>query len=138
MMHSIILAIATRYLSPLIFLFSLIFLFRGHNSPGGGFIGGLLAAGGFVLYSTAFCVTSAKKKLIIDPRTLIGIGLLISFISAFLSLFSGKQFMTDIWWEVTLPLLGKWSVGTPFFFDIGVYFVVAGVTLTIIFSLSEE
>ena len=138
MMHSVILAVATRYLSPLIFITSVIFLFRGHNNPGGGFIGGLLAAGGFVLYSIAFCVGFARKKLIIDPRTLIGIGLLISFISSSLSLFSGKQFMTDIWWGINLPLLGKWYVGTPFFFDIGVYFVVTGVTLTIIFSLSEE
>ncbi|MGR3318206.1 MAG: Na+/H+ antiporter subunit B [Candidatus Anammoxibacter sp.] len=137
-MHSVILAIATRYLTPLILVFSIILLFRGHNNPGGGFIGGLLAASGFVLHTIAFEVSSARKKLIIDPRTLIGIGLLISLISAFISLFLGKQFMTGNWWVAELPLLGKLHIGTPLFFDIGVYLVVVGVTLTIIFALSEE
>ena len=137
-MHSVILAIATRYLTPLILVFSIILLFRGHNNPGGGFIGGLLAASGFVLHTIAFEVSSARKKLIIDPRTLIGIGLLISLISALISLFMGKQFMTSNWWVAELPLLGKLHIGTPLFFDIGVYLVVVGVTLTIIFALSEE
>ncbi len=137
-MHSVILAIATRYLTPLMLVFSIILLFRGHNNPGGGFIGGLLAACGFILHTIAFDVSSARKKLIIDPRTLIGIGLLISLISAFMSLFLGKPFMTGIWWEAKLPLLGKLHIGTPLFFDIGVYLVVVGVTLTIIFALSEE
>ncbi|MGR3176972.1 MAG: Na+/H+ antiporter subunit B [Candidatus Anammoxibacter sp.] len=137
-MHSVILAIATRYLTPLILVFSIILLFRGHNNPGGGFIGGLLAASGFVLHTIAFEVSSARKKLIIDPRTLIGIGLLISLISALISLFMGKQFMTGNWWVAELPLLGKLHIGTPLFFDIGVYLVVVGVTLTIIFALSEE
>ena len=137
-MYSVILAQATRYLTPLMLVFSIILLFRGHNHPGGGFIGGLLAAGGFVLYAIAFGISSAKKKLIIDPRSLIGIGLLISLVSAFISLLSGKPFMTTKWWEPNLPFLGKWYIGTPLFFDIGVYFAVAGVTLTIIFTLSEE
>ncbi len=137
-MHSVILAIATRYLTPLMLVFSIILLFRGHSNPGGGFIGGLLAAGGFVLHTIAFEVSSARKKLRVDPRTLIGIGLLTSLISAFISLFLEKPFMTGNWWELELSLLGKLHIGTPLFFDIGVYLVVVGVTLTIIFALSEE
>lgn len=57
-MDSIILRTAARYLMPLFLLFSVIILLRGHNAPGGGFIGGLLAAGAFVFYAIAYDVTS--------------------------------------------------------------------------------
>jgi multicomponent Na+:H+ antiporter subunit B len=58
-----------------VLLFSLFLLFRGHNEPGGGFVGGLVAATAFALYAIAYGIVRARQALRVDPRTLIGIGL---------------------------------------------------------------
>jgi len=135
-MRSLILSTATRYLLPLLLLLSIYLLLRGHNMPGGGFVGGLAAASAFALYTIANGVTKAKEVLRIGPRTLIGLGLLAAFLSACLSLVKGLPFMTGLWSEDKVVVIGK--AGTPVLFDAGVYMVVVGVVLTIIFSLAEE
>ena len=61
-MDSIILRTAARYLMPIFLLFSVIILLRGHNAPGGGFVGGLLAAGAFVFYALVYGVVAASRK----------------------------------------------------------------------------
>jgi multicomponent Na+:H+ antiporter subunit B len=99
-------------------------------------VGGLVAAAAFSLYAFAFHVAEARRALRVDPRWLIGVGLLTAVSSGLISLFQAKPFMTGVWAKDPLPVLGK--VGTPVLFDVGVYLVVVGVTLTIIFSLAES
>ena len=135
-MTSLIFSTATRYMLPLLLLFSIFLLLRGHNEPGGGFVGGLVAAAAFALYAFAFNVENARHALRVDPRTLIGVGLLIAVGSGMLSLFGNLPYMTGLWSSQEIPIIGK--AGTPVLFDVGVYFVVIGVTLTIIFSLAES
>lgn len=135
-MSSLILSTATRYLLPLLLLFSAFLLIRGHNEPGGGFVGGLVAAAAFALYAIADGVTTAQRILRLNPITLIGLGLLIAAISGFVAVVTGQPFMTGVWGSQPVPVLGK--VGTPLLFDIGVYLAVIGVVLLIIFSLIEE
>jgi multicomponent Na+:H+ antiporter subunit B len=134
--QSLILSTATRYLLPLLLLFSVFLLLRGHNEPGGGFVGGLVAAAAFALYAIAFDVQAARGILKVDPRVLIGVGVLTAASSGALSLLSGKPFLTALWLKQPLPVFGK--VGTPVLFDLGVYLLVLGVTLMIIFALVEE
>lgn len=137
-MSSIILRTATRLIFPLLLLFSVYILLRGHNEPGGGFIAGLVSGGAFVLYAIAYDVGAARRALRIEPLTLIGVGLLLALGAGFLPLFSGEPFLTGKWisldWLDAEPI----KIGTPVIFDIGVYLVVIGVTLTIILSLAEE
>ncbi len=135
-MDSLILSIATRYLLPLLLLLSLFLLVRGHNAPGGGFIGGLVASSAFALYAIAHSAEKARKVLRMEPRALIAVGLLVAAASACLSLFRDQPFMTSLWMENGIPTIGK--IGTPLAFDTGVYLVVVGVCLTIIFSLMEK
>lgn len=135
-MQSLILKTAARYLLPLLLLFSVFVLLRGHNEPGGGFIGGLVAASAFALYGIAYGVERARQVIRISNRDLIGIGLLIAACSALLPLFFQDAFMQGEWYEQPLPAIGK--VGTPFLFDMGVFLVVIGVVLTIVFTLAEE
>jgi len=135
-MRSLILSTATRYMLPLLLLFSIFLLLRGHSEPGGGFVGGLVTAVAFALYAFAFNVEYARQALRVEPRTLIGLGLLTAVGSGMLSLFGGLPFMPGLWSSRTIPIFGK--VGTPMLFDVGVYLVVVGVTLTIIFSLAES
>jgi multicomponent Na+:H+ antiporter subunit B len=135
-MRSLILPVAARYLLPLLLLFAVFVLIRGHNEPGGGFIGGLMAAAAFALYAIAYGVPQARRALRFDPHILIGAGLLVAVISGLLPLFAGKPFMTGLWSTQIVPVLGK--LGTPLLFDIGVFLTVIGVTLMIIFALAEE
>lgn len=137
-MNSLILQTATRYLIDLLLLFSIFLLLRGHNEPGGGFVGGLAAAAAFVLYTLAFDVSSARKLLRIDPHMLIGVGLLIAIVSGLVGLVLGDAFLTGEWFKWNVLNAFELELGTPLFFDIGVYLVVLGVTLLIVFSLFEE
>ncbi|NJK81535.1 MAG: Na+/H+ antiporter subunit B [Chloroflexaceae bacterium] len=133
---SVILATGARYSLPLMLLFSFFILLRGHNLPGGGFIGGLVAAAAFALFVIAYDVNAARSVLGIEPIRLIGIGLLVAIGSGLPGLLLGMPFMTGLWLEPEIPALGK--LGTPLLFDVGVYLVVIGIVLTIVFSLAED
>ncbi|MGB9799022.1 MAG: Na+/H+ antiporter subunit B [Thermanaerothrix sp.] len=134
--RSEILSVATRYLMPLLIVFSVFLLLRGHNEIGGGFVGGLVAAVAIVLYMIAEGVAAARELLRIEPRVLIAAGLLVALSSAMVAWLVGQPFMTGLWWKQALPVVGK--VGTPLIFDIGVYLTVMGTTLLILFTLAED
>lgn len=133
---SLILSTATRCLLPLLLIFSIYLVLRGHNEPGGGFVGGLTGASAFALYAIANDVASARRVLRVEPRLLMAWGLATAVISGLVALASGQPFMTGKWTEWEFPVLGK--VGTPLLFDSGVYLLVLGITLMIIFALAEE
>jgi multicomponent Na+:H+ antiporter subunit B len=137
-MTSLILSTAARYLLPLLLLFSLFILIRGHNEPGGGFIGGLVAAAAFALNAVAFDARSTRRTLRIDPRMLIPTGLSIALVGGIIPLLYGDSFMTGKWFSVLLPGLEQLDIGTPLIFDCGVYLLVLGVALTMILTLAEE
>lgn len=137
-MRGLILRTATTWLMPVLLLFSLFLLLRGHNEPGGGFAGGLVAAAAFVLLSVSSGVKVARGALPVDPRSLIGVGLLTMIASGVIApLLYGEPYLTSHWWA--LPV-GDYeiAVGTPLLFDLGVYLGVAGTVLLIVFSLEEE
>ena len=134
-MRSIILKTASNYLLPLLLLFSVFILLRGHYEPGGGFVGGLIASVAFVLHAFANGLEKTKSFLKYHPGVLIPIGLAISLISGFAPMFLGEAFMKGLWFDTPMPVVGM--IGSALFFDIGVFLVVIGVTLTILFTISE-
>jgi multicomponent Na+:H+ antiporter subunit B len=136
-MTSLILSTAVRFLLPLLLLFSLFLLATGHNEPGGGFVGGLVAAGAFTLYAIAYGVPATRHLLRVDSRLLVGAGLLIILASGAIALLRGEPLLTGQWWDLPLPA-ARVAVGTPMIFDAGVYLVVVGTVLTIFMSLAEE
>lgn len=137
-MRGLILPTATRYLLPLLLLFSLFLLLRGHNEPGGGFAGGLVASAGFALLATAAGVPAARSLLRVDTRTLIGVGLTAAIASGLVGMVGGRPFLSGAWITFALPDGSTFYVGTPLLFDVGVYLVVIGMVLTIVFALEEE
>ena len=135
-MTSTILQTATRLLMPLLLLFAVFLLLRGHNQPGGGFVGGLVVASSFVLYSIAFGVDAARRALLVTPSTLLGVGLLVALTSGLPGVVSGQPFMTAQWAELMFGS-NVVAIGTPLVFDVGVFLAVIGVVLTIVFTLAE-
>lgn len=137
-MGSLILRTATRYMMLLLLLFSFFLLIRGHNEPGGGFVGGLIAASAFCLYAIAYDAASARRILRVNPVILIGFGLSLAAGSGLTSMAVGKPFMTATWGMTQIRGMGELKIGTPFLFDTGVYLVVLGVTILVVLSLAEE
>jgi multicomponent Na+:H+ antiporter subunit B len=136
-MKSVILHTATRLLTSVILMFSVYIMFRGHNEPGGGFIGGLIAASAIVLYSVSFGAAWARHALRVPSMSIAGCGLFFAAISGVLSAFAGAPFLTGLWWIPHLDIEVHLALSTPLLFDIGVYLVVIGAIVTIALEMEE-
>ncbi|RRJ97455.1 hypothetical protein Ga0100231_002660 [Opitutaceae bacterium TAV4] len=134
--NNVILRAVVSFLFYLINVFAFYLFLRGHNLPGGGFIGGLGSALSVILLSLAVGVEAAQRVLRVDPVRIALAGLIVSLVSASLPLAFGEPFLSQ--YNVTLhnvPLLGELPLGTPLVFDAGVFLVVVGVTTKLIFVL---
>lgn len=137
-MTSFVLKVTTRYLLPVLLMFAVFLFLRGHNEPGGGFVAGLIASAAFALYAIALGTDKARWVLPLDPRVLIGIGLLAALASGVMGIFDEKPFLTGLWIKIPISSAPPLEIGTPLLFDLGVFLAVTGVTLTIIYALEEE
>ena len=136
-MRTIIFRTIAPYLTALMVLFSIFVLLRGHNEPGGGFIGGLIAASAFAIYGIACGVAAVRRAISLHPMSISAAGLFIAGLSGLPSLFMAQPFMTSQWWY--LNLFGvEVPLSTPLFFDIGVYLVVVGSIGSIALALEER
>lgn len=138
-MSSLILRTVARLVTGLMLVVSLFLLLRGHNEPGGGFLGGLIAAAAFVVLALAGGLQAVRAALRIDPGRLAMIGLGIAIAAGLIAAFAGAPFLTGLWvflgatpGDKGLPL------GTPLLFDVGVYLVVIGAVVAILLALEEE
>jgi multicomponent Na+:H+ antiporter subunit B len=132
-MNSLILRGASRLLLGAMLMFSVFMLLRGHNEPGGGFIGGLIAAIAFSLYALAAGPEAVRAALRADPRILAMAGLGMAILAGLIALLESGPFLTGVWGSIA-----GIKVGTPLLFDIGVYFAVVGAVLTIVLALKEQ
>lgn len=135
---SIILNEAERWLFRLILLVSLFLTVRGHNAPGGGFVGGLVAGAGFTLRFLAGRDTEDDLCGRIRPRVMLGSGLLLAVATAIAPLFVGDSLLESAVWSADVPLLGKFKVVSAAIFDLGVYFIVIGFVLTVLVVLGDS
>ena len=136
-MDTLIFRTMAPYLTALMVLFSIFVLLRGHNQPGGGFIGGLIAASAFAILGISNGVSAVRRALWFDPIAIAGTGLAVSAIAGLFSLFANVPFMTALW---AFPnILGtEVALSTPMLFDIGVYLVVTGAITAIALALEER
>jgi multicomponent Na+:H+ antiporter subunit B len=137
-MSSLILQTISRYHLPLLLLFSFFLFLRGHNEPGGGFISGLVASTGWALYAIAFDAGEARRALRVDPQGLMTVGLALALGSGGIGMLTDRPLLTAKWLVAELPGWGEVHVGTPLLFDLGVYLLVIGATLTMILAMAEE
>ena len=136
-MNTLILRTVAPPITALMLVFSVFVLLRGHNEPGGGFIGGLIAVSALAIYGIAYGVSAARRAIRFHPLAIAGFGLLIATLSGFLSLFVGAPFMTGLW--IYPSFFGvELALATVISFDIGVYFVVLGAISSIALALEER
>lgn len=134
---SLILRVSAPLLLWVPMVVSLYLLVRGHNDPGGGFVGGLVASAGLVFYAISRGQEAALRAIRLPPASWCGIGLLVAASSGLLAwLDPGAGYLTHRWWfpdiGVVLPL------GTALLFDVGVYLTVIGTITAMVLALVGE
>jgi len=115
-------------------LYSLYIVLRGHNSPGGGFIGGLIAGVGILFFAIARGRQEALRCLRAAPTTLCGLGVLLALTSGIPALLVGQGYLTHQWFFIPLGD-SQIPMGTALLFDVGVYLTVIGTVCAIFLNL---
>lgn len=136
-MSPVVLRTVARMMTPVLLLLSLVLLVRGHNAPGGGFVGGLLAVAAFILYLLGSGVRMVQRLVRVHPVLVMAVGLLVLMGCGVLPMLLGRPFLTGLWTQVRTPWGSPVKVGTPILFDVGVYLVVFGTTLNFILSMEK-
>src|SRR6478736_4610836 len=136
--RSLVLEVATRMIFPLIMVLSAYFFFAGHNTPGGGFAGGLTAGLALVLRYLAGGRYELGEALPLDAGKVLGAGLALSAGTAVTSLLLGAPVLSSAVFEVDVPVLGHVKFVTALFFDLGVYMIVVGLVLDVLRSLGAR
>jgi multicomponent Na+:H+ antiporter subunit A len=136
--RSLVLEVATRVIFPLIMVLSVYFFFTGHNTPGGGFAGGLTAGLALVLRYLAGGRYELGETLPLDAGKVLGVGLGLSAGTAVASLLLGAPVLSSALIEVDVPVLGHVKFVTALFFDLGVYLIVVGLVLDVLRSLGAR
>ena len=136
--RSLVLEVATRLIFPVIMVLSAYFFFTGHNTPGGGFAGGLTAGLALVLRYLAGGRYELGETLPLDAGKILGVGLGLSAGTAFVSLLVGAPALSSALIEFDVPVLGHIKFVTALFFDLGVYLIVVGLVLDVLRSLGAR
>lgn len=136
--RSLVLEVTTRLIFPTMMVLSLFFFFTGHNNPGGGFAGGLVAGLALVLRYLAGGRYELGEAIPFDAGRILGVGLLLAAGTAAASMAFGAPALSSATFEWTLPVFGEVKLVTALFFDAGVYLIVVGLVLDILRSLGAR
>jgi multicomponent Na+:H+ antiporter subunit A len=136
--RSIILEVIVRILFHTIIIVSLYVLLAGHNLPGGGFAGGLIAGMALVMRYVAGGRYELGAAAPTDAGRLLGVGMTLAVSCAVVPLIVGAPPLKSAYLEANLDWIGHIEFVTPTIFDIGVYHVVIGLVLDVLRSLGAE
>lgn len=132
-----ILEITTKLFFMLLLVTSVWVLLRGHDQPGGGFIGGLVASLAFAMIMLGHGRTETRRRLRFHPVALVGTGLAIAVVAGIPGMIIHGQFLKHLWFiDTVLGIPVKLS--TTMVFDLGVYIVVLGGVLSYLLGLHRE
>ncbi len=138
-MSTVIFKTITRTVVPILMIFSLYLLLRGHQLPGGGFIAGLMTSSGIILIYLAYGYRFDWRHRGAFFYYLFSGGLALSFLVGMAGLFFGGYFLKSGVAHIDMPLINEnWEFASAAIFDFGVYFVVCGVCVTVMTLLGEE
>jgi multicomponent K+:H+ antiporter subunit A len=131
-------AVLVRLLLPMAGLVSLHFLLRGHNAPGGGFVGGLVMATAIIAQYMVSGTIWVESRLRIHPQVWVALGLLAASLTGVGAWLGAKPFLSALAGDFTLPVLGAIHVSTVLFFDLGVYMLVVGAAVLMLIALAHQ
>jgi len=136
-MRTVIFRSIAPFLTSLMVLFSIFVLLRGHNEPGGGFIGGLIAASALAIYGIACGVAPVRRAIYFHPMGIAAFGLFMAAMAGVLSVAAGVPYMSGLW--IYPELFGvELALSSVLVFDVGVYLVVVGAIGSIALALEER
>ncbi|WP_330948989.1 Na(+)/H(+) antiporter subunit B [Virgibacillus sp. MG-45] len=136
--NDLILRTTTSLIAFILLGFAVYLLLAGHNSPGGGFVGGLVTSAAVILMYMAYGMETIAKIIPVNFRTVIPIGLLIAVGTGLGSFVFDVPFLSHTFGYFNVPIFGKIELATAMLFDIGVYLTVLGVTITIILNIAND
>lgn len=135
--NNVILKTVAKAVVLIIITFGIYLFLSGHNSPGGGFIGGLVLASGFVLLFLSYDVETVSEGIPISFKKLSAFGVLLAVASGLGPVFFGQPFLSQSFGYFDLPIFGKTELATVTVFEAGIALTVVGVVVNIILSISE-
>src|SRR5690606_23539316 len=135
---TVILKTAAALLVPLSLVFGVYVFFKGHQSPGGGFVGGLITGVTLIVYRMTYGAQRLRRLLPVSERTLIAWGLALAAGTGAAALLAGLPFLTSNNGYLPLPDGTSFHWATVIFFDLGVYLVVVGVLVGMLDVLTRE
>lgn len=112
-------------------------LLRGHNAPGGGFIGGLTALAATAAQAIVFGASSAERRMPLGPMPLTVLGVALALVSGLPAILFGQPYLTHLWWALPLGLINL-PLSTVLLFDVGVFFAVWGSLAGYVFALVQD
>jgi multicomponent Na+:H+ antiporter subunit A len=118
-------------------VFSLFLFFAGHNAPGGGFVGGLVAAAALVLRYVAGGAVEVHRVVRLPAEVILGAGLVLAVATGIGGWVAGSEFFESRLFETQLPLLGTVKASTALLFDAAVYLVVVGMSVAFLTDLGR-
>ena len=136
--HMRVPAVLVRLLLPMAALVSFYFLLRGHNAPGGGFVGGLVMATAIIVQYMVSGTIWVEARLRIHPQVWIAVGLLVAAGAGFSAWLASRSFLTELAANWHLPLIGDVHVSSVLVFDLGVYILVVGATALMLVALAHQ
>ena len=135
--RSMILDVVVRSEFHVLLVVSIYLLFAGHNQPGGGFVGGLVAGSACALRMVARGPEELLRSIRVRPMTLLGLGLTTAACTAITAFWNDGQLLETRYLSVDVPFIGPVGTSTAFFFDLGVYLVVLGTVLIVLEALGS-
>jgi multicomponent Na+:H+ antiporter subunit A len=134
----VVLDVSVRVIVPAVFLGSLWLLLAGHNQPGGGFEGGIVASAAVALRYVAGGISEVRSLSRAKPWTVLGAGLLIAATTSIVPLLFGDNLLESAFFEADLPVVGDVAATSALVFDVGVYLVVVGLVLMVFESFGDD
>jgi multicomponent Na+:H+ antiporter subunit B len=137
-MKSLIYGVGIRLIFGLLLIFSLVMLLRGHNLPGGGFIGGLIGALAFIVFSIGCGPANTRAALRLPPFVIAALGLSCALFAGVLGWFAGAELFTSQWLFIGATDTSKgFPLSSVLLFDLGVYLTVLGSVMGMVLLLEE-
>ena len=121
-----------------ILMASLVLLVVGHDRPGGGFVGGLVAGAAFILVYLAGGTPLVRRAEPAAPELFLGAGITLAAATGALAWVTGGEFLEAILATVDVPGVGPVGLSSVLLFDIGVYLVVVGLVTALLHSAGHE